>query len=451
MSTETPAAPTELTLSDALKLAIEMQQNQQYDGAETLYRRILQAVPEQPDALHFLGMLLYQRGRADEGIGLIEQALAIEPAYASARINLGNIQASRGELEAATRTYQGALALAGEHGPEAADLHNNLGALYKAQRRFDEARAAYERALALSPQHVRAHNNMGLLYAELGDRGQAIAWYVQALELIPGDASARRLLGTTYYAAGRIADAAEVYRQWLAIEPDNPTPRHMLAACSGENVPARAADDYVERAFDNFAESFESVLNERLHYQAPQLCAGLLARWLPPPQRQLVMLDAGAGTGLCGPLMAPWARTLAGVDLSRRMLDMAQTKGVYQDLYKAELTQFLQLSAGHWDVVLSADTLCYFGDLGPVLRAAGAALRPAGTLVFTVEALAEDSPLDHQIQPHGRYAHHARHLDATLLPAGLQALERQPVVLREEGGQPVAGWLVAARRPAELR
>ena len=144
--------------------------------------------------------------------------------------------------------------------------------------------------------------------------------------------------------------------------------------------------------------------------------------------------------------MAPWARTLAGVDLSRGMLDQAQTKGVYHDLYKAELTEFLRLSPEQWDVILSADTLCYFGDLHAVITAAGQALRPGGTLVFTVEALPDALDRPFRLEPHGRYAHASGHLRAVVAQAGLGLLDLDAVVLREEGGKPVHGWLVAARR-----
>ncbi|MGE5451962.1 MAG: tetratricopeptide repeat protein [Acidobacteriota bacterium] len=440
MNTAT-AGQAELTIDEALRYAIELHQSGSLDGAATVYARVLQAVPDHPDALHLLGMVRHQMGQSDEGVALIEQAIGIEPGYAGFFNNLGNIFMGRGDLARALQAYQRAAELDTDN----ADLHNNLGALYKALRQFDQARAAYERAMALDPRHVNAHNNMGLLYAEQGDRSGAISYYIKALALLPGDASARRLLGTTYYAMGRIADAAEVYRQWLDQEPGHPTARHMYAACSGQDVPDRAPDDYVEQAFDRFADSFESVLNERLDYQAPRLCAELLAQHLPSPQHRLVMLDAGCGTGLCGPLMAPWAQTLAGVDLSRGMLDRAQTKGVYQDLYKAELTEFLKLSPRQWDVIVSADTLCYFGDLIAVVDAAASALKVGGTLVFTVEALDEAQHLPHQIQPHGRYAHSRDHVIEAISRANMTMLDLQSVILRQEGGQPVKGWLVGAR------
>lgn len=434
--------PADLSLDDALRMAMAMHREDQLEGAAELYARILAAAPGHPDALNLLGMARHQMGRSDEGVALIEQAIATQPGFAGFHNNLGNVQMQRGAPAAAAAAYERAIALA----PHDADAHSNLGALYKALNRPQEAQAALARAIELNPHHINAINNLGLLYAKLGEREQAIRCYLRALELMPDHRHARKLLGTTYYALGRIADAAEVYRQWLELEPANPQARHLLAACTGQAVPARADDAFVEQTFDGFAASFEQVLGERLAYQAPQRCAQLLARLLPPPARQFSVLDAGVGTGLCGPLLAPWARHLAGVDLSRNMLNVARTKGVYDALHKAELTAFLQAAPAPWQVMVSADTLCYFGDLHAVLAAAAGALAPGGTLVFTVEALADDSPLPHQLQPHGRYAHHARHLDAALVAAGLTPLAREAAVLRQESGKPVQGWVVAARR-----
>ena len=108
-----------------------------------------------------------------------------------------------------------------------------------------------------------------------------------------------------------------VYRQWLADEPDNPVPKHYLAGCTGEAVPARAEDAYVEVTFDAFAESFDANL-EHLTYRAPQYVGAEVARLCGDAARALQVLDAGCGTGLCGPLVpvreAPGGRRSVGKD-----------------------------------------------------------------------------------------------------------------------------------------
>ncbi|MFY9514063.1 MAG: methyltransferase domain-containing protein, partial [Rubrivivax sp.] len=157
----------------------------------------------------------------------------------------------------------------------------------------------------------------------------------------------------------------------------------------------------------------------------------------------------GCGTGLCAPLLQPWAASLAGVDLSEGMLQQAVARRVYDELVCGELVAFLQSRPAAWDLVVSADTLCYFGALDTFAAATAAALRGPGLLVFTVEAHDDgDGAPDYRLQGHGRYSHRRRYVEATLRAAGLQPLELQAVQLRMEAGAPVAGWLVTARRSA---
>src|SRR5262245_51532832 len=158
----------------------------------------------------------------------------------------------------------------------------------------------------------------------------------------------------------------------------------MLSACSGQDVPARASDAYVETTFDSFAGSFDEKL-ERLDYRAPQLIAQALEKACGAAGKRLIALDAGCGTGLCGPLIASYVSRLTGVDLSTGMLAKAQGRAVYDQLVKAELTAFLADQADAFDLIVSADTLVYFGPLEPVLTAALGALRSGGLLIFTVE------------------------------------------------------------------
>jgi predicted TPR repeat methyltransferase len=133
------------------------------------------------------------------------------------------------------------------------------------------------------------------------------------------------------------------------------------------------------------------------------------------------------------------------------MLKLAAEKQVYDELVHAELTEFLQQHPDRFDVIVTADTLVYFGALEAVASAASAALRPGGMLVFTVEELTEPGlAASHRLQRHGRYAHGAEYVRHVLADAGLDPhLERAD--LRLESGIPVAGLVVRATKPGTTK
>ncbi len=219
----------------------------------------------------------------------------------------------------------------------------------------------------------------------------------------------------------------------------------MLAACTGRSVPARASDGFVERTFDSFAASFESKL-QKLSYRAPALVATMLEDSGLEESKRLDVLDAGCGTGLCGPLLAPYARRVIGVDLSDGMLAQAREKHVYDELTKAELTAYLREHPGAFDLIVSADTLVYFGALDDVVAAAAAALRPNGLFVFTLERATSAEPEGgYRLELHGRYSHGREYVERLLAAAGLRARIIHPE-LRTESGAPVAGLVVCAAK-----
>lgn len=437
-----PAAPQHMPARQALLTAMQLHQNGYWDAAQELYERLIKLDPRNANALHYLGVLLHAREKSEEGIKRIEQSIALDPKVPDWHSNLGNVLLNLGRLEEAADAYARAVALA----PNNAAVLNNLGALRRAQDRFEEAESAYFKALELDPTRGDAHNNLANLYNQMGQIELSLKHFCEALILNPKLHSARKMLGLAYYTLRRFDEAAKVYRDWVAEEPDNPVPRHYLAACTGEAVPDRATDGYVEKTFDDFAESFDANL-ERLTYRAPQFVANAVARIHGEPARQIDILDAGCGTGLCGPLVAPYARKLVGMDLSAQMLAKAEPRGVYDLLHKAELTAYLQDHHAAFDLVISADTLCYFGKLDAVAGAAHGALRDQGWLVFTVESLVDaESKEDFHLNPHGRYSHSRSYVETVLRDAGFKHIDDEHVQLRTEGGLPVMGWLISAQR-----
>lgn len=399
-----------LSVKEAIDAAVRLQRAGHLDAAETVYRRVLEVAPRNPDALHFLGVLSYQRGRSAVAVDLIRQALETVPDYPDALSNLGNALRSQGELA--------------------------------------EAAACYRRALALRPDHAPARLMLGAVLDAQGRAQEAADHYLRAVDGGSCDPELLRVVAASVRAAGRLDEAAVLYRRWLAVRPGDASALHLLAACTREDVPERAADGYVEGLFDGLAATFDETL-AGLGYRAPAVVAAAVATIAGPPRADLVVLDAGCGTGLCGRHLRPYARELVGVDLSAEMLARAQQRGVYDRLEKAELTACLQGRVESLDLVVSADTLVYFGALETVLAAAARALRPGGHLVSTLErAEAEAAPEGYRLNRTGRYSHSQIYVESALRRAGLVALSQDRVTPRREGGEDVDGLLVVARRPA---
>jgi predicted TPR repeat methyltransferase len=276
---------------------------------------------------------------------------------------------------------------------------------------------------------------------------EAVEYYRRAILKWPNKTEIMHLLAACLRYSRQPAEAAEIYREILNIKPNDATALHLLAATTGIGVPARSSDDYITHLFDGFSQDFDKVL-DRLGYRAPDLVVAALDLVHPGGGGDLHVLDVGCGTGLCGPGLRAYARTLEGVDLSAGMLDMARERECYDALHQSELTAWLGTHPHTYDVLTSADTLCYFGDLGAVFTAAAEALAPGGWFIFTVEASGDEDADDWRIYPHGRYSHRGGYLESGLQAAGLSTERIDNEQLRMESGQPVAGWVVVARRPA---
>lgn len=110
-----------ITVDQAMQQAVQHHKAERYDAAESVYNQVLQAQPDNMDALHLLGMINYQRGKNDTAIDLIKQAIAINP--------------------------------------NVAVLHGNLGNVYKTLGDFGNAAACYKRALSIDPKYAPAYSN----------------------------------------------------------------------------------------------------------------------------------------------------------------------------------------------------------------------------------------------------------------------------------------------------
>ena len=429
-----------LSLSDALELARTAQRLGEHADARTMCDRILAIRPENPDALHLSGSLHLHARCLEEAVAAIEQALSHRPGDAELHNTLGHAFLEMGRGDEAASSFRAAIARR-EHYP---DAWSNLGVALKAAGSPRDAEGAYRTAIRQQPTHREAHENLARLLAAQGRHEEARLLEKTAHRLPSRNADTYRRQIVAHIGRQDLGRASDVVRTWLEEEPGNAVARHLLASLSGENVPERGSDAFVTSIFDDFADRFDSTL-ERLDYRAPALVGDLVARRYGPASGRRV-LDAGCGTGLCGPGLRPLASRLTGVDLSAGMLAHAERRACYDELVRGELTDYLSSRPASFDLIVSADTFCYFGDLAPLLKAGFAALAPGGTIVFTVEKDTGADPF--RLNATGRYSHRRDHVAAALEAAGFRDVDVAEVpALRQENRKPVPGSLAAARRP----
>jgi protein O-GlcNAc transferase len=203
------------TVAALLNEALAHHREGRLDAAAALYRRILDAAPDNADALHLLGVTHLQAGRAAEAEPLIARATALSPSHAIAFQNLGVAREALGLTAEAIAAYRRAVAL----DPAGAQPRFNLANALSASGRYDEAVAAYRDAIERAPGFAAAHFNLGNALARLGRTMEAIEAYGRAAAADPDDGGALYNLGNALKEIGRFAAAVEAYQRAVALMP----------------------------------------------------------------------------------------------------------------------------------------------------------------------------------------------------------------------------------------
>jgi tetratricopeptide (TPR) repeat protein len=105
-----------LAIKVRLKQALVQHRAGQLSDAEALYQGILNDAPEQPDALHLLGLIRGEQGQEHIGIELIERALRKRPLAAAYHHNIAGLYRRVGEMALAKARFQDAFTLKPDYG-----------------------------------------------------------------------------------------------------------------------------------------------------------------------------------------------------------------------------------------------------------------------------------------------------------------------------------------------
>lgn len=236
---------------EMLQTGLQHHQAGQLQQAEQIYRQVLVANPDEPDANYLLGMLFNQNGDNDAAVERVARSIKARPKFPAAHNNLGTIYEEMDRMEDAAASFRRAVRL----DPNMAEAHNNLGNALKALNDYDGAVQSFRKAIKIHPDMAEAHNNLGHAYAGLGQLDAAMTAFDRAIELAPdfaepyvGLAHAQHLLGylddaianaqravdkradyadahivlgAALYANGNLAAAVDTLQQAVAVDPQS--------------------------------------------------------------------------------------------------------------------------------------------------------------------------------------------------------------------------------------
>jgi tetratricopeptide (TPR) repeat protein len=205
-------------VSQMLQQAVQLHQRGQFDAARRLYRDVLRLAPDQPDALHLLGVLALQGGQPNEAVRRIQRAIEVRPGSAVYHGNLGVALQATGKLDAARANLERAVKL----DPQQVDASFNLGVTLQTLGLSDEAVGRYRQVLTLVPGHLGARRNLGNALRELGRHEDAVDAYRLALVLAPTDAGLLGSMGASLVALERLDEGIAAFEKATQHTPDDP-------------------------------------------------------------------------------------------------------------------------------------------------------------------------------------------------------------------------------------
>jgi tetratricopeptide (TPR) repeat protein len=228
-------------MSEVLNEALALHHAGQWQRAAHLYESILAHTPDDPEALHWLGVLHGQQGQHARAAELIGRAVALRPESADFQSDLAVACRALGQHERAVGCCQAALDLQPNH-PEAL---NNLGLALHALGRFEEALERFRAAVRVRPDSALFHYNLASTLRKLARCDEALVHCQRAVELAGGYALARALLGRLLMELGRPAEALPQLSEAVRLKPNAAELHHDLGNALRElKRPAEALAAY---------------------------------------------------------------------------------------------------------------------------------------------------------------------------------------------------------------
>lgn len=229
-----------------------------FDGAEQAFLRGIELNPNYAPLYQWYGeFLALQLGRAQEGMAISRQAVALDPKSAIINSDYAEALAAAGRLDAALEQYRVAI----EIDPRLSVAYEQMAMVLNGLGRLDEELALYYKQLELDPENAWAHFGIAATLLDLGDVERAIDNVDRIAEIAQGSPPHQWavLLLETY--RGNSSDARTAAEGLYQFWPDS---SHALRILRDTDIdrqdPESARTRYVE-SFPKFRRAADEGIN----------------------------------------------------------------------------------------------------------------------------------------------------------------------------------------------
>lgn len=234
----------EAMINDRLHVAVGLHIAHKADEAALVYEEVLSASPDQPDALHMLGLIESHRGHHEIAVGMLQRASELLADSPTVWGNLGVVLRRADRTAEALVAYEKSLSL----DPSQADVCFNYAKSLKAVGQIAKAESAYRNSIQLNPRKSSAW--LGLIKiamdaCELVKAGQIAD---QSLQFCPDSADLLLSAGIVWKRSKEPERALELFARTLVVDPQNVEAMCKIASVEISRMRFDEAKRYLEKA-----------------------------------------------------------------------------------------------------------------------------------------------------------------------------------------------------------
>ncbi len=408
-------------------------QQGQFIEAEKHFTAALKAKSDYIHAMYNLALALKAQGKTEEAVASLMAIIEVKPNYIRAHFLLAKLLIDKKLYDDAEEHFQTMVSIQSND----INILTEILACWLERDQYEKAKIYCEKILKLAPDNIEILYNLGIIETKLNHPKEALFCYQKVLKINPDYFPALNNIAVLYLNLREVETAKTYFQKALKLQPDNKSIQYTLSALSGQQVFRDAPQEYIKNLFDGYADHFEKHLKEGLEYKVPELLKQHLQAHIKEAKPNWNILDLGCGTGLSGQLFKSLAKTLIGVDLSPKMIEVAKQKNCYDELVVTDILSYLADKVEVFDLILAADVFVYQGDLESIFLACYKSLTKKGLFAFTTEIY---EGKDFVMHATGRFCHSLEYVKKIAEKAGFTLLFHTRDKTRLQKDQSIEGY-----------